>query len=308
MRHNTSYNDAWISCSTLPNPNTDRGEGHWIMYDLRNQYDLFQFTFWNLNDPRRLDEGIQDLVVDISNNANDWSEVGNFTLPRSDGSSFYSGINAIDLNGITARYVLITATSNYGGACYGLSEVKFGVSEPSLPVTLVDFTAECEDNLVILKWVVNSEFNNESYTGQVSMDGRHWTDIGIIPGANKEEENTYSMKYLSNSSNTEYFRVVQQDLDGSLTYFPVVRADCGAYDNMFSLSPNPVTSSMQVSFSDWNTDNRTFRINDALGRNIRSGIIQSPNMDIELSDLSPGTYFITIGEGNVQYREKFIKI
>ncbi|NNF36497.1 MAG: T9SS type A sorting domain-containing protein [Saprospiraceae bacterium] len=307
-RHGTNYNDAWISCNTLASPNPDRGDGHWIMYDLRHPYDLFQFTFWNLNDAERLEDGVQNIIIDVSNNGNDWSEVGNYTIPRSDGSAFYKGVNAIDLNGMTARYVLLTATSNYGGNCYGLSEVKFGVSEASLPVTLVDINAECIDKGVAINWTVTSEYNNESYTCQYSIDGLSWTDIGSIAGENKAEENKY--RYVHNEApfaNT-YYRIVQKDYDGSLTYFPVVKADCSDELKTFSVFPNPVASTAVITFSDINSEQKRFRITDAMGRNIRSGQVSGTEVKLELSDLSPGTYFITIGEGNVQYREKIIKL
>lgn len=307
-RHGTNYNDAWISCNILNSPNPERGEGHWIMYDLRHSYDLFQFTFWNLNDAARLDDGVQNMIIDVSNNGNEWSEVGTYTIPRSNGSSFYKGVNAIDLNGMTARYVLLTATSNYGGDCYGLSEVKFGVSEAALPVTLIDINSECTDDGVAIQWKVSSEYNNESYTCQYSLDGLNWEDIGSIPGENKSEENEYRYVHHEAPLANTYYRVIQKDFDGSLTYFPVVKADCFNGLEVFTVFPNPVASTAVIRFSDYNPAQKLFRITDAMGRNIRSGQITGPEVKLELSDLSPGTYFITIGAENMQYREKIVKL
>ena len=33
-RHNTSLNQAWLSCKVSESPNAVRGEGHWILYTL----------------------------------------------------------------------------------------------------------------------------------------------------------------------------------------------------------------------------------------------------------------------------------
>ena len=308
MRHNTNYNDAWISCSALPNPNTNRGDGHWIMYDLRNDYDIFQFTFWNLNDPARLNDGIQEIAIDVSLDGNTWNQMGTYTLPMSDGSSFYTGVNALSLNGATARYVLLTGLSNYGGSCYGLSEVKFGVSEASLPVTLVDFDILCRDSGVTYRWVVNTEYQCESYTCQISRDGINWSDTGTLPGENKLEENTYHFNYTGIDPSVTYYRIVQKDFDGSLTYFPVQRASCFDVDEEFMLTPNPVVNEATLTLSETYETGGSFRINDINGKRVKSGIINSNYMTLQLSDLTAGTYFITIDGGNILYREKFIKL
>ena len=50
-RHNTNWHDAWVSCQTDMSPNTSRGLGHWIMYDLGYTYILGDIHVWNINDP-----------------------------------------------------------------------------------------------------------------------------------------------------------------------------------------------------------------------------------------------------------------
>ena len=75
-RHNTTWYDGWISCTTSMNPNSCAGESHWILYNLNYPYELFQMHIWNTNAPDYLADGMQDIVIDISNDGLNWSEVG----------------------------------------------------------------------------------------------------------------------------------------------------------------------------------------------------------------------------------------
>jgi hypothetical protein len=126
-RHSTSWNDAWYSCTAQPNPNPDRGQGHWILYDLRHTYLLGKGKVWNLNVPGRLQDGFREFAVDYSQDGEKWKSLGDFILPQGPGDPLYEGEEVFDFAADTARYVLYTALSNYGGECYGLSEMKIDV-------------------------------------------------------------------------------------------------------------------------------------------------------------------------------------
>lgn len=135
-RHNTTWFDQWISCSTSMNPNSERGESHWIMYDLSFPYELFQMHIWNVNAPEYLTNGMNDLVIDISPDGVTWTEVGEFQIPMADGTSIYEGLDLFDFEGAAAQYILITGLTNHGGTCFGLSEIRVDVAEA--PVVNVD--------------------------------------------------------------------------------------------------------------------------------------------------------------------------
>lgn len=124
LRHNNTWFDGWISCEETINPNAVRGPGHWILYDFNQQYTLFEMHVWNTNAPDILDYGLQNVVVDISNDGTTWSEFGSYVFPQGTGDSRYSGVDVMNFDSTNAQYVLITAVDNYGGSCYGLSEIR----------------------------------------------------------------------------------------------------------------------------------------------------------------------------------------
>lgn len=128
-RHNTTWYDGWISCTASVNPNPVRGESHWILYNLNYSYELYQMHIWNTNAPDYLADGMQDIVIDISNDGVTWTEVGEFQVPMADGTSTYEGLDLYDFEGTNAQYVLITGLTNHGGSCFGLSEIRIDVAD-----------------------------------------------------------------------------------------------------------------------------------------------------------------------------------
>ncbi len=128
-RHSTNFYDGWVSCESALNPNTDRGKSHFIMYDFGKLFALGQMTIWNSNDPTHLDWGMRDVHIDYSADGIVWTSAGTFTFPQASGLSTYEGVVGPNLNGIEGRYLLITAINNYGGVCYGLSEMHVAGEE-----------------------------------------------------------------------------------------------------------------------------------------------------------------------------------
>jgi hypothetical protein len=128
-RHNTSWNESWISCQTSQNPNAERGEGHWILYDFGHTYRLGATHIWNVNAPEHLNDGFREFYIDYSQDGKSWKTLGQFALEQADGLSTYEGVDLTSFGGDTARFVLLTAQSNWGGACSGIAEAKFEVIE-----------------------------------------------------------------------------------------------------------------------------------------------------------------------------------
>ncbi len=137
-RHNTSAAAAWISCQTSMNPNPARGESHWITYDLGEPTRLGQMTIWNTNNPASLDSGAKTIEVDYSQDGVNWTFFQSIEVPIGEASSFYEGNLGLDFENLTTRHLLLTITENYGGDCYGFSELKI---ERFNPVSTDDLQA-----------------------------------------------------------------------------------------------------------------------------------------------------------------------
>ena len=143
-RHSTNFFDGWVSCEAAPSPNPARPVSHFIMYDFGKVFKLGQMTIWNSNDPAHLDWGMRDVAIDYSTDGLTWLAAGDFTFSQASGLSTYEGEEGPFLNEIEARYLLITAINNYGGSCFGLSEMKVAGEEVEIISDVEDVTnLEC---------------------------------------------------------------------------------------------------------------------------------------------------------------------
>ncbi len=113
----------WISCQTSANPNTSRGNGHWIMYDLGERHELHQTQVWNYNVSGQTQIGFQNVAIDYSDDGTNWSTLGSYNWPQASGGSGYSGFSGPHFNGTYARYVLVTSLD--AGGCRGLGKIAF---------------------------------------------------------------------------------------------------------------------------------------------------------------------------------------
>lgn len=123
-RHNTSSDEAWITCALMASPNAIRGNSHWIMYDLESPQQLGQLHIWNINAVDKTRMGIKEAIVDYSTDGENWLEWGTFEMQEAPSSGFYEGEPGPDLTGTVARFVLITVLENHGENCSGLSEIR----------------------------------------------------------------------------------------------------------------------------------------------------------------------------------------
>lgn len=123
-RHSTNLIDGWMSCTSSANPHSILGESHWIHYDLGFTYNIHAIKIWNLSHPSFVKSGIKDVIISSSLNGNNWIMIDTFSIPKGYYSGTYEGQLSIDLKGISARHLILTALSNHGASCVGFSEIK----------------------------------------------------------------------------------------------------------------------------------------------------------------------------------------
>ncbi|MEM6725824.1 MAG: discoidin domain-containing protein [Bacteroidota bacterium] len=162
------WDDSWQSCQPSASPNPARGMSHWIQYDLTDIRRISKVHVWNVNELGKLGNGFNNVTVDYSDDGNNWIELGTYDWPQGNGQAIYGGFEGFDFQGNQARYILITANTNWGGPCYGLAEVKFNLlffDLPSDPSTNVDDPEVVSDGLLMTVFP-----NPASQSAQVLLD------------------------------------------------------------------------------------------------------------------------------------------
>ncbi|MHC4683597.1 MAG: LamG-like jellyroll fold domain-containing protein [Planctomycetota bacterium] len=121
--HSTVEMNMWLSSTTGPQPS-------WIQYEFDKVYKLHEMWVWNSNQSLEsvVGFGFKDVTIEYSTNGTDYTTLGTtHEFARAPGVADYAHNTTIDFGGLTAKYVRLTANSNWGGILpqYGLSEVRF---------------------------------------------------------------------------------------------------------------------------------------------------------------------------------------
>ncbi|UCC97845.1 MAG: discoidin domain-containing protein [Phycisphaerales bacterium] len=120
--HSTVADDMWLSGNELA--------GAWIQYEFDKVHKLHEMWVWNANQSFEglFGFGFKDVTVEYSANGVDWTALAGISeFARAPGTVGYAHNTTVDFGGAAAKYVKLTAASNWGGILpqYGLSEVRF---------------------------------------------------------------------------------------------------------------------------------------------------------------------------------------
>ncbi|MHC4498241.1 MAG: LamG-like jellyroll fold domain-containing protein [Planctomycetota bacterium] len=121
--HSKDETDMWLSSVAGPQPT-------WIQFQFDKVYKLHQIMVWNSNQMVEpvVGFGFKDVTIEYSVNGTDYTTLGTTVqFAQAPGAPGYAYNTTVDFGGVGAKYVRLTANSNWGGILnqYGLSEVRF---------------------------------------------------------------------------------------------------------------------------------------------------------------------------------------
>lgn len=188
----------------------------------------------------------------------------------------------------------------------------------ALPIELISFTATVNRNKVDLNWETLTEFNNDFFTIERTLDGQHFETVSIVKGGgNTSTYCTYSCEDVLPYSGISYYRLTQTDYDGDSKSYNLISVNFNLpMSNEFSIYPNPISVSEQLTISlqdDKIEEHYVITIHDMSGSLYYSDIIYTNNgnskLAFDLKDkLSSGTYLFTIMDSNSKKRSKLLVI
>ncbi|MBN2682341.1 MAG: hypothetical protein JXR58_07520 [Bacteroidales bacterium] len=124
-------------------------------------------------------------------------------------------------------------TGNTSPIANGISEVSalnyikltLGSDLIPLPIELISFNINCEDNLKAIKWETSSETNNDYFVLEKSVDGINFIDFEIVAGAGNSTELRKYIVY-DNSLEKAYYRLKQVDINGVESTTEIKYSNC----------------------------------------------------------------------------------
>lgn len=178
-----------------------------------------------------------------------------------------------------------------------------------LPIELSEFTATCSDSGNVLNWTTQSEKNADHFSVERSLNGKDFFPLFEQKG---KGSNYTGEHYMFTDKDTpkelSYYRVKQTDLDNSITYSEIITAErCKIKTEfLYNLFPNPAGETIHVSFRN-QEENTKIILRNSFGTVVNEKISENAELDLDLSDLSAGLYFITFINGQKILNDKFFK-
>ncbi|MDO7851084.1 hypothetical protein [Hymenobacter convexus] len=195
---------------------------------------------------------------------------------------------------------------------------SFSVTAPTssgpLPVELTSFEATRQGPDAALKWATASEKNNMGFAVQVSTDGLEFRSVGFVAGAGSStaSHRYYFLDAEKNKAGLRYYRLWQQNADGTASYSPVRTVDFAEAAGL-SAAPQPFGAELALTLRTAQAQPGTLlTLTDATGRRVlaRSLDLAAGTNQFVLSDLATvpaGVYTLQVALPGRPVRLRVVK-
>lgn len=175
--------------------------------------------------------------------------------------------------------------------------VYFFANASVLPLTWGSFTAEKQQNKVLLSWTTLQEQNTRYFTIQHSIDGSNWRAIGDVNAARTSSSiRQYAFTHTLPVAGKNFYRLLQTDLDSKTAYSQVRLMNWTAAEKLM-LYANPVINGvMQLQIPTAGE----LQIFSASGQLLLSKKIASGRQTVDVHQLSAGCYLVRCGDKTSQ--------
>jgi hypothetical protein len=240
---------------------------------------------------------------------------GNYIVYNGTGST-------VTLTGLTGGTTYHYAVIEYNG-WYTMSNYQASgyltSNSTTLPIDLISFTAEKDNENVLLKWSTASELNNDHFTIERSTDLKHWETITKVKGAGTTtQKHNYlrqdAVSALSYVPTTLYYRLRQTDFDGTATLSRIIAVSFDDFAGMeMSVSPNPFSDLLRISLQQAPEGTLTITLKNLMNETYVNKTLhiehgQQQYIDLNhLDNIPAGVYVLQLESGKQTANFKLIK-
>jgi len=183
-----------------------------------------------------------------------------------------------------------------------------------LPIGLNSFLAKQLGEEVQLEWATASEFNNDYFNVERSINGFNWETIGTVDGAGQSTQTLYyTLRDAQPYFPICYYRLKQVDYDGAYTYSEIVsieNEDLLQGELISSLAPIPAKDMLNFHYSgkDENSTLNVFIFNE-LGQLVKKTEFKDLNsgtvMQVNIDEFNNGIYQMHVVQNDKIQIQKF---
>jgi|GEM_PF-2013713 len=200
--------------------------------------------------------------------------------------------------------------------------LTFGDGLTPLPVTLVSFGATATaQGAALLRWVTATELNNRGFGIERRVgSGEAWQPVGFVAATGHSTGSAYEftdkgLAGVAPGTTLAYYRLRQEDQDGTTTYSPiaVVARPAALAASELQLSPVPVTgASLSVALAEAGQAGLDVAVTNMQGQRLLH-LITAASPDTALSlpvgQLAAGVYIVSVRvPGQAVRHARFVKL
>jgi hypothetical protein len=187
---------------------------------------------------------------------------------------------------------------------------------PPLPIELISFSANPDEQHIVLEWITASERNNDYFVIERSTDALIFNEIGRI---NSIGNSTTLLSYRHEDHDVlqgvrYYYRIKQVDFDGTYANSEIVSAILSIRKDIIvgPFIPNPATLTTLLNVVTSNPQKVIFKLFALNGERLISekyDLQQGNNeINIDMGRIEPGTYFGQLHTAEGVFIRKLIKV
>jgi hypothetical protein len=349
----TGFDNAWQPKVACNGGNAGANQNWWMEFQLNfvqhgdhtKPVSVSQFYATGLDDDgdgQSLNEflsfyNMQSYTLEQNSAITVSSITGNMSNPQAAGKEFdgpdknYAGISTSATDVMVTNYFLNAnsiilrvgaKTGNHSSSAadrmYALWFKNFSFNTPqigSLPLSLVSFTAQLNDENVMLNWVSELEINTSHFVIQRSVDGKDFDDDAIV----FSEENNSVMKDYQFSDNINsikdpliYYRLKIVDMNGNYSYSNTILVRLGAdqLQTAVLIYPNPAVNELRITIPNaWQNKTIVYSVYNSGGSLVKQRIEENAGQTetLPLLGLPSGLYLVNVVNGSQTAVQKLIK-
>jgi hypothetical protein len=185
-----------------------------------------------------------------------------------------------------------------------------------VPVELYSFTAQAQNQKILLKWTTATELNNNGFEIQRRVVESDFATIGFVRGegtTTNQTEYSYIDKDLTDGK--YYYRLKQIDFNGAYEYSSVIEVDVRSLDEYALVQnyPNPFNPITTIGYVLKEKTNAKLILLNAIGEEMAVLVNEEQDkgfhkVDFNASNLSSGVYFYRLQAGEYTPVKKMLLI
>ena len=268
-------------------------------------------------------EGVR-VYIDY-NNDNDFSDSGE-EVATTGGFIYCGSINSgmgIDMTTPTSPLeniplrMRIVADNSISGPCDNITTGQVQdysvIFENALPIELLSFTGNQNNESILLDWKTSTEVNNDYFTLEHSIDGYDFEFLAEIDGkGNSTTINDYRFVHLDPTIGTNYYRLSQTDFDGTHKVADVIAVDYKSDQIIASVIPNPIRQNeINLRYTSPENSDVEVEVIDMTGKVLIQTTISvsegENNIQLPTQNWSGGVYYLRTIQDQTIRTIKFVK-